>query len=377
MRFSTFVLKNLLRRPARTTLTVVGIALAVAAVVALVGAAHGLEKSFLQLYSQHGVDVVVVRAGVAEVRYSSLDAGIGERIADLPGVKAVTPAMMDSVSFTDRDIIGVTVQGWSADSFMLSNLRVMAGGRLLAEGDGKVVMLGTILAKNLEKKVGDTLDVVEDEPFEVIGLFESFSLFENSSMIVPLDQLQRLMDRPGQVTGFNINVADDADDATIEAICARVRGLTQGLEAMKTADFVTQNSQLKVVQGMAWLTSAIALVIGAVGMLNTMIMSVFERTREIGILRAIGWRKGRVVRMILAEALVLSLVGAFFGILVAVVAIRVLGQLPQAGGLITGEIDPRVIFQGLAIAVVVGLLGGAYPAVRGAQLLPTEALRHE
>lgn len=376
MRFSTFVIKNLLRRPARTTLTVIGITLAVAAVVALVGAAHGLEKSFLQLYSQHGVDVVVVRSGVAEVRFSSLDAGLGERIAALPGVKAVTPVMMDSVSFTDRDMIGVTVQGCLADSFMFGNLRIVSG-RQLAAGDGKVVVLGSLLAKNLEKKVGDTLEVVEDERFEVVGVFESFSVFENSSMILPLDQLQRLMDRPGQVTGFNIDVEDGADAATIETLCGQVRGLAPGLEAMKTGDFVTQNSQLKIVQGMAWLTSAIALVIGAVGMLNTMIMSVIERTREIGILRAIGWRKGRVVRMILAEALVLSLVGAFFGILVAIVAIRFLGRLPQSGGLIAGEIDPRVMLQGLAIAVGVGLVGGAYPAIRGAQLLPTEALRHE
>lgn len=376
MRFSTFVLKNLLRRPARTGLTVVGITLAVAAVVALVGAAHGLEKSFLQLYNQHGVDVVVLRAGVAEARFSSLDIGLGARIAAIPGVRAVTPAMMDSVSFTDRDLIGVTVQGWQADSFMFPNLRIVAG-RKLAEGDGKVVMLGALLAKNLEVQTGDTLEIVEGEPFEVIGVFESFSVFENSSMIVPLVQLQRLMDRPGQVTGYNIDVTEGADSQTIEQLCAEVRALASGLEAMKTGDFVTQNSQLKIVRGMAWMTSSIALVIGGVGMLNTMIMSVFERTREIGILRAIGWRKSRVVGMILAEALVLSLLGAFFGILIAVVAIRFLGRLPQAGGLIAGQIDPRVIVQGLIIAVGVGLLGGAYPALRGAQLLPTEALRHE
>jgi len=130
-------------------------------------------------------------------------------------------------------------------------------------------------------------------------------------------------------------------------------------------------------QAMAWMTSVIALVIGAVGVLNTMIMSVFERTREIGILRAIGWRKTRVVRLILFESILLSIIGAVLGIVAAVLLTRALTWWPMVNGLIRGDVAPVVMIQGFFIALAVGLIGGAYPAYRGAQLLPTEALRHE
>jgi putative ABC transport system permease protein len=121
----------------------------------------------------------------------------------------------------------------------------------------------------------------------------------------------------------------------------------------------------------------VALVIGAVGILNTMIMSVYERTKEIGILRAIGWRRRQVVRMILVESLLLSIAGGVLGTLIAVVLTRIVSAMPAVGGMLEAYLPPWVILLGLGIALVVGLLGAAYPAYRGAQLLPTEALRHE
>jgi putative ABC transport system permease protein len=106
-------------------------------------------------------------------------------------------------------------------------------------------------------------------------------------------------------------------------------------------------------------------------------MSVFERTREIGILRAIGWRKSRVVRLILYESLLFSVAGAVVGIVAAVALTHALTWLPLLSGFIQGDVAPAVMIQGFFIALAVGLLGGAYPAYRGAHLLPTEALRHE
>jgi putative ABC transport system permease protein len=131
------------------------------------------------------------------------------------------------------------------------------------------------------------------------------------------------------------------------------------------------------VRGMAAVTSLIALVIGSIGMLNTMFMSVLERTQEIGTLRAIGWRKSRVLRMILAESLLLSMIGGLVGIVFAWMLMQVLSHSSSVQGLIRPELSLSVVWQGLLLATIAGAAGGLYPAFRGTRVAPSEALRYE
>jgi putative ABC transport system permease protein len=376
MRFLTFVIKNLVRRRFRSLLTIMGIALAVGAMMALVGISRGFVDSFIELYQGRDIDLVVVRAGVAERLTSALDESLGGKIRQVPGVKQVTGVMMDVVSFSDLNLFGVPILGWEPNAFMFDNLKLVSG-RTPTFDDGRVVLLGSILAKNIGKTTGDTLAVLEEEPFQVIGVFESFSMAENGSMIVTLAELQRLMDRHGRVNVFNIIADDRFDETAIEKLRGEIAAAAPGLSAMTTENFVTSDNQIRAARGMAWMTSMIAILIGSVGVLNTMVMSVFERTQEIGILRAMGWRKSRVVRMILLEAVVLSLGGALLGTAGAVGLTRLLSRLPAFSGLISSHFPPQVIGQGVLISLILGLIGGIYPAIHGAGLQPTEAIRHE
>lgn len=376
MRFATLVLKNVLRRRVRSGLTVVGMSVAVGAVVSLVGISHGFEHSFLDLYQRHGVDLVVSRSGQIERSTTTLDERLGRRIAGLAGVRSVAPMLFDAVSFEGRDLFGVVVMGWRPQSFLFDNLRLLSG-RACGDEDKQVVMLGSQTANNLSKGLGDSVEIYEGEPFRVIAVYESFNVWENGSMIVPLTELQRLTDRQQQVNSFAVALEADSGASRIEELRREIGALGRGLTAMPTGDYVESDTRIRAARGMAWLTSVLALIVGATGMLNTMAMSVHERTREIGILRAIGWRKSRVVRLILFESLLLSLVGAVVGALVAVIATRGLSRLPAASGLIDGKIPPVVVAQGFAIALAVGLFGAAWPALHGARLRPTEAVRHE
>ena len=377
MWFITFVYKNLARRPLRSFLTVVAIALAIGAFVTLVGISSGFEHSFLQIYESSGIDMIVVRTGGRQRLNSSLDERLGAKIKKLPGVKEVIGGLADMVSFGENGEFNALIQGWEPESAAFDHLRIVSG-KNLTHHDKRGVILGTILAANIDKKVGDSLELIEKEPFEVVGIYETANVFENGAMVVPLKELQHIMDRKGMVTGFSIIMDQDKKGApSIAETRTRIEQIAPGLHAMSTRDHVNSLTEIRLAKGMAWLTSLIALLIGTFGMMNTMVMSIHERTKEIGTLRAVGWRKGRVIRMILLEALLLSIVGALVGTLSSLVLLKILTHVPLVNGLIDGRLEPLLILEGFLIAIAVGVVGGVLPARRAARLLPVEALRHE
>lgn len=375
MRFTTLLYRNIVRRKTRSALTVSGIAVAVCAVVALVGIVQAFQNSLLTLYEERGVDLIAVRAGGVQRMGSTLDEAIGAKIRQQPGVRDVTAGLVEVVSFEEMDMFGVLVRGLSDDSFMLKDMNIVSG-RPLAPDDTQAVILGKVLAKNLQKKVHDTIEVFEDEPFEVVGIYESFTMFENGSMVMPLPELQRLMDRQGEVTAFLI-VAEYSDGPSLEDLQQRIADLAPNLEVLPARELVDSAIELRMARAVAWMTSTVALLVGTIGMINTMLTAVFERTRELAVLRAIGWRKWSVMKMILCESIVLALIGAVVGSLAAVGLTRLLGALPISERLVAGGIAPEVVLQGFAVALFVGVAGGLYPAFRAARLAPTEGLHHE
>jgi putative ABC transport system permease protein len=374
MRFSTLIVRNLLRRGVRTALTILGLGIAIAAVVALLGIAWGFERSFLKIYEAKGVDLVVVRAGVSDRLASNLDASIGDRLRKIAGVRAVAGSLMDVVSFEEANLVSVLVSGWEPGSILFRGIRILSG-RALEPGDRRAALLGRVLALNLGKKAGDPIRVA-GEPFHVVGVFESDSLFENGGLIIPLAELQKMMGREGYLSGFVV-AADEPDRRSVERLRARIETEVPGVAAVPARDFVEGDIQIRLAKAMAWATSVVAMILGSVGVLNTMMMSVFERTVEIGILRALGWRRWRVLALILGEAVTLGGTGALAGLALGYAGVQALALSPSASVFVTPNLPPEVLAAALVVGVSLSLLGGLYPALRGAALDPTEALRHE
>ncbi|MDR3636525.1 MAG: ABC transporter permease [Isosphaeraceae bacterium] len=374
MRFSSLIARNLWRRGVRTGLTVLGLGIGIAAVVALVGISLGFEKSFLKLFAAKGIDLVVVRAGVSQQLTSNLDQSLGEKIRRVPGVRDMAASLADVVSFEDANLVSVITNGWEPESLLFRGIRVLEG-RGLTRQDRRAAMLGRVLALNLGKRVGEQLDVA-GQTFQVVGIYESESWFENGGLIVPLAELQRMMGREGQVTGFVI-AADSPDRRSVDTLKQRIEKAVSGVAAVPARDYVQGDIQIRLSKAMAWTTSAVALVLGSVGVLNTMMMAIFERTAEIGLLRALGWRRRRVLSLILGEALMLGVAGAVLGALLGFAGIRALSLVPTASNFIARDLPPVVPAVGLLLGVGLSLLGGLYPALRAARLEPTEALRHD
>ncbi|HEY2827066.1 MAG TPA: ABC transporter permease [Pirellulales bacterium] len=376
MYFSTFLLKNLFRRPARTMLTITGLAVAVGAVVSLVGVSTGFKDSFMKIYESRDVDLVVTRAGGTEALNSGLPEQLGIPISKLKGVKEVVGGLVDAIDFRDNGLLGVILNGWPPDCPLFTKLTVLQGRELNA-GDNHKIIIGRVLAANLDKKVGDKIELYGSEDFEVVGIYESPIVYENGGAIVLLSELQRLNNKPNEISGFTVSAVKPIDDQGLEDLTQRILNLQPGLKVTKSKEFVNNVQQIKMSGAVAWVTSAIALIIGAIGMLNTMIMSVFERTKEIGTLRAIGWRRSRIIQMIIGESLLLSIGGAVLGSLAGIGLVKLLTKLPVASGIVSGDISTHVIVQGFIVAILVGAAGSIYPAIWGANLLPTEALRRK
>jgi putative ABC transport system permease protein len=369
----TIAWKNLSRRPARSLLTVAGLAIAVAAAVSLVGVAESFESSFLALYTRRGADLVVQRRGGSVQLSKGIPQALGNQIRSLPGAGQVIGGLMDMVAFEDRGLFMVIVNGWEPDCPVLDAVKITAGRRLRS-GDANSVMLGRILADNLGKKPGDTVEIYA-RPFQVVGVFESFSVYENGAVFMLIDDLQRQMDRPGEVTGFVVGANPPGDHDATTALRRRIESIDPQIAAIPCAEFVSSLTQMRVTRAMAWVTSGIACLIGALGVFNTMAMSVFERRAEIGALRAMGWRASRVVRLILLESLLLASGGAVVGLAAGVTAVIALANWHVTSGLVQGDISPRAVAQGLLMAAVGAAIGSIIPAVRMSRVPPAESLR--
>ncbi|MGD9646663.1 MAG: ABC transporter permease [Pirellulales bacterium] len=373
MSFLSIPFKSLVRRRTRSALTILGLGIALAAVISLVGISQGFERSFIRMYQRRGVDLLVQRSGGGNRKDKTLSVALDPKLRNIKGVREVDGGLMDMIAMPEFDQYAVILNGLPAKSPELKRANVIAGRRLEA-GDERSLMLGKVLALNIGANVGDDVKIYE-QPYKVVGIYESPTVFENGGAIVLLEELQRLTDLNGKVTGFAVSIDHPGDEAEMARIAREIVALEPNLEAMRPDVLVAQVQEVKAAKATAWITSAIALVIGAIGMLNTMVMSVFERTREIGTLRAIGWRKSRVMRLILLEATLLSVSGAVAGAIAAIGITKIMANLPLTNGYIGSEIAPAVFVQGFVVALLVGFFGAIYPAWWGASLSPMEALR--
>ena len=370
-----FALGNLYRRPARSSLTIAAISLGVASIVALTSIAWGFEASWQMANDARGTDLIVTRIASENAMPSPFLADkLQATLKGYPHVQEVVGLLSEMLSVGDN-APPVFVFGWEYGSYLWQHLRLI-DGRLPANDTDADIVLGSLAAELLHKKVGDAVEV-EGRQFLIRGIFESPAVVENGAVVMTLTLAQQITDKPGKVNILNIKLDDHASDSVIDDFKTRVRETLPGYLAITSGELVRKNAVVRISKAMSNATTLIASLVGALVVFNTMLMSINERTREIGVLLALGWQRQTIVKLIVSESVVLSLAGGLAGILIGIAIAGGLEHVELMRGKIEAVFSMPFLIAILGLSVVLGVAGGLYPALKAARMLPSQALRQE
>ena len=364
------LLRNITRRKLRTSLSILGIALSIGATVALLGISLGLVGQVSAVVSEAGSELTVVQRLPKNLTFGYLGNMPGEVVEGLralPGVARATPLVLLPATLT-REIVFL-IYGVEPDGPEVARLKITSGRRLRPD-DGPVVMLGRRAADGMGKAVGDTISVGGRE-LPVAGIYRSGVSLQDGGAMMPLAAARALFGLQDRVSLVKVKVGDPRRIRDVQdAIEARFPDVT----AITSEEFARDRLNLEAAVQAAWAISVIALLLSVLAVANTMAMTVLERTREIGILLAVGWSRVRIVGLFLGESLVLSGLGGLLGIGLGAGALRLLSEGYQTLPF-PASVAPAVLAGAMGLALGVGVIGGFLPAWQATRVDPVVALR--
>ena len=373
MRATTLPLRNLGIHRLRSVLTAVGIAAALASLLALVGLSRGVDRSISMSLENHGTHLLALKKGAIEVLTATLDESLAGRLRAVPGVINVMAGLGDFVELSSGEM--AYMAGWPAGSEFWRSMTITAG-TLPPNEDSEGVVLGQALAELLGKHPGDSIEL-SGKTFRISAISKQASVIDDRSVMMPLKQLQLLLGRHGTVSGFHLRI-DHPENAThLAEMKNKLNAQFPELSFIESNEMANNSHLTKVLRAMAWGSSAIALIMAFVTILNTLLMAVTERSKEIGLLSAIGWQPARVIAMIVLEGVITAAAGALLGVVLGLLGLQLMMKNPQVGGLFQPEVTTLLVLQSVAVAILVGALGSLYPAWRATRLRPMELLRGE
>jgi putative ABC transport system permease protein len=377
MNYIGLIIKNPFRNKTRTSLAIIGIAIGIATIVALGLVTGGLKASTENTLKSGGAEITVIQAGTSGFGTGSIDESRVNDIKNINGVKDDAGILRTSASVPGSSTSGFggfIVNG--IDSSKLNLVGIDSVNGTIFSDNANEIIVGKTAAQSLNKTVGDTVTLFNTD-FKITGIFETGNFITDAGGFMSLNKLQNLTSSQNTVSTIAVKVDNNA---SVDSVSQSIQNTYPNeLNTTTAADQANRiNQGLSFIDTATWAISLLAIVIGGVGVINTMIMSVYERTREIGVLKAVGWRSRRILGMILGESIVITLIAAMVGIVVGIIGVNVLLSIsPSTGGIIQPAYTLDLFLRALGIAFLVGIIGGIYPAYRASRLAPTEALRYE
>ncbi len=383
------IVRNVFRRKTRAFLTIFGITIGVLALVVMGAMAEKLQLLVDGGLTYYADKVMVADAGSANGFGAPLSIAKVREIEKVPGVAKASANLGMLIDKDQAASVGVPpmIMGTDFRSDGLETFKIdYVEGRALRAGDEGKVTLGSDLARKLKADVGETV-TLRGEKFVVVGIADKTLTAPDNTAMVTMADAQRLFaqDLPAAIAS-QVNINDmctgiavyPKSDVDPETLAARINAEISGVKASGPNAFKEQvGNQMKLFNMIIYSVAFISLLIGGMSVVNTMSMSVSERTREIGIRKAIGAGHGKIMRQFIAESALIGFVGGLTGLAIGSLIAMGLNQAGEASGTMLFLVTSRLALGSLAFAVCLGALAGLYPAWHAARLSPVRALRFE
>jgi len=387
--YLNLAIRSILHRKKRSWLTIIGILIGVMAVVALISLGQSMQRAVNKQFEEFGYNLITIMPGGLRGGYRGPYSATFEmdtqQVASVEGIEAVGAMLYKSSYVKTGEVEGfLPVVGISPGISSVFSQFKLQQGRGLTEDDRFAVILGQNVPKDLGVKVGEEMQI-EDQAFQVIGLLEAGGGGENDNAIfVPLKTLWEILGDQGKISMVWVKVSSGYD---VEQVAERLKA--QLLEARGKKDFSVRTVEqlqkmigqaIGILQAFLGGIAGISLLVGGIGVMNTMYTAVLERTREIGVLKAVGAKESHIMWLFLIESgfmgLVGGAIGTLFGVGMDILAVVITKRFVEADVLEFG-VSAGLIIGALVFSFVVGALSGLLPARSAAKLKPVEALRYE
>lgn len=380
------ILKNTTQRRLRTGLTIFGIALGIFAVIVMGGMSEHFNITFERSISLTADKIRVLPEG--GFFGTSLNESKAIEVKRIPGVNDAygilqAPLDPESLGIFGGDVI-VGISPDKQDSLLKDTK--LTSGRLLVSGDGYRAVLGSSVAREFNLKVGDdikikskkvvrTQSITHERNFTVVGIIEYTGSFFDNGVMVPLDRAQKFYDR-GDTVSFILAVPDPETDP--DELAKRIELNVDKVSTLSPGELRKQIEQSLVIFSLITVSAAVlAAIIGGLSVMNTMLMSVSERTKEFGLMKALGAETRDILFLTMGEAAIMGMLGGILGILGGGALVYYLNDFLASRGTVLFTITPRLLAIAMIFATLLGVISGTYPAYRAAKMSPMEALRYE
>ena len=370
--FVGLVVHNVAARKLRLGFASLAISIGVMTVVTFSIVNHSLRTTALGIMQTGRADFTIAQKGVSDLLNSTIDQSTLDRIDQNPDIAAATGVLIGTTRLDAANPLFLEI-GLRPDQAAGFGVTVVQG-RLFAASAPYQIMLGWRAAANLGLHVGDRLSL-DGVSRKIVGIYSTGQALGDAGAMFPLAAFQAQQRQPSEYTLIFVRVTPGTNVATLRD---RIERQFPQLVTVQTAsDFGRADRSLALINAADHGSTILAILVGAVIVMTTMTITFIERTREFGILAAVGWSGVRIVAMVISEALAMGLLGAVIGVGLSFAATQAIGSLPSLEGILHPVYTSAAFWRALYTAAAMSVLGGAYPAWRAARLSPMEALRHE